>query len=213
LATVIELGDSALECDVLINLGEMYRWNGQDQLARDVLRRAEALAPQHRDPQIPASLALNTGILHHRAGDNAAAADSLQEALELFRTLGDRGNQIDTLTALAAVHRTQEAVEDAHERLGQAEQLLAEIDDTQRRSRLEAEIGQLLLLERHGNEARSHLNKAVELARYASAPLEEAHARRALGDTLTSLGDAPEGHLQQQLAYAILRRLGHADAT
>jgi len=212
LAMVSRVGDSALECDVLINLGEMYRWTGQDELARNCFQRAEQPAQLHRDPQILAALALNIGILRHRDGEVEAATESLRTALELFRPLGDRGSQIDTLGALAAVYRTQQALDDAYACVREAEQLLTQVKDPQRGSHIEVEIGELLRLEDRGAEACTHLRAALGLAVEASAPLEEANVRRVLGDALMDLDDPGVARDQWRQALAIYERLGHPDA-
>jgi DNA-binding SARP family transcriptional activator len=213
LAMVGLVGDAALECDVLVNLGEMHRWTGQDELARNCFLRARQLADQQRDPQIAAALALNFGILQHRAGQQEAASESLQAALALFGSLEDRGYEIETLEALAAVHRVRGAVQEATKCIGEAERLLAQADDPQRRSRIEAETAEVLLLEQHEAAACTHLRAAVELARAASAPLEEADARRALGNVLMGLDDADAAREQWELAMTLYRRLGHVGAT
>lgn len=208
LVMVGEADDSALECDVLVNLAEMYRLTRQNHLARNCLERAERLAQPHRDPQILAALALNNGILHHRAEEHASASDSLRVALEHFRSLGDRDNQIDTLVALAAVERSQRDLANARDGLHEAELLLADADDPERRSRIETEIGMLLGLERNEPEAYTHLHKAVQLAQRAGASLEEADARSALADCLYRLGDPTRGREEQHRAMVIFESLG-----
>ncbi len=210
LEVVGQIGDSELECDVLINLAQMYRLTRRNRLARNCLERAEQLAQPHRDPQILAALALNNGILHHRAKDHIAASESLRTALEHFTSLGDLDNRIDALVALAAVHRTQQDLENARDRLSEADRLLGDVDDPERRSRIEIEIGMLLGLEHNESEACTHLRKAVDLARRADAPLEEADARSALGDCLYHLGDPDNGRGEQQRALAIYKSLGFA---
>ena len=211
LAMVDRVGDSALECVVLINLAEMYRYTGQDELAGNCLQRAQQPAQLHRDPQTLAVLALNTGILSHRAGQDGAAAESLRAALELFRSIGDRGNQIEALGALTAVYRTQRAMDDACTCLLEAEQLLEQGDDPRRNAQIQLELGELLRVEQREPEARVHLDLAVDSARDASAPFEEANARQVLGDTLMSLGEPRAAREQWRQTLALYERLGHAD--
>jgi DNA-binding SARP family transcriptional activator len=212
LETVSGITDSALECDVLINLAEMYRWTAQDDLARASLDRAARLAGEHRDPQHLAGLALNTGILEHRGGDDEAAAKTLRTALDLFQSLGDPAGQIDALTALAAVHRAEANPEIPRGYIRQAEQLLTRVGDPQRSSRLEVERGELLLRERQASAACAHLQAAVTLAREAGAPLEEANARRALAIAMLGLHDKVGARRQEREALALYRLLAHRDA-
>ena len=214
LGLVDELDDQALKCVVLVNLGETYRRTGRDELADHCFRQARELAPDRSDPQYLAVLALNTGILEHRGGRKQAARRSLQTAFELYESLGDKGNQVDALTALAAA-LAEDDPEGARARLRRVEQMLAELDDPQRSASLETTLANVLLREGHQLEAAEHLRVAIDLAGTAGAPLEEAHAHRALHDVMAALGDADAAHRHLRRAEELYQKLGypHADRT
>ena len=201
------LQDASLACDVLINLAEMYRRIGRDEPARRYLDEAEHHARQHRSPQHLAAIALNGGILSHRAGDDAAAAASLRTALKLYETLGDRANRIDALTALAAVHGADD-LSAAQACVGSAQSLLAEMQDAQRAARLEIVVAQLLIRAGRDVDSCEHLRMAIEYAQQADAPLEEIQARTALGTTLMALGDESGARREQRRVRSLQHRLG-----
>ncbi|MBR7838699.1 winged helix-turn-helix domain-containing protein, partial [Actinospica durhamensis] len=207
LELVEQLEDASLACDVLINLAEMYRWIGRDEPARRYLDEAEHHVREHRSPQHLAAIALNAGILSHRAGDNAAAAVSLRTALKFYETLGDRGCRIDALTALAAVHGAGD-LDAAQACVGGAQDLLEEMRDAQRAARLEVVVAQLLIRAGQDVESCVHLRTAIEYAQQADAPLEEIQARAALGTTLMALGDEQGARREQRRVRSLQHRLG-----
>jgi tetratricopeptide (TPR) repeat protein len=211
LEIVDDAEDPALKCEVLINLAELYQRTGQDERAGYYLRHARGQGRDRSDPQWLAALALNTGILEHRAGDDEAASRSLHTALDLYRALGDRDYQLDALTTLAAAHASDD-LEAARSYLWQAEQLLADAEDGQQRARIETTAADISLKEREVPEAVDHLRTAIDLASRADAPLEEAHARQALSGILAGRGEKVAAHRQHRRAQSLYRRLGHADA-
>ncbi|WP_034262375.1 AfsR/SARP family transcriptional regulator [Actinospica robiniae] len=208
LGLVAELDDQALKCIILVNLGETYRRTGRDELADPCFRQARDLAPDRADPQYLAVLALNTGILDHRAGRKQAARRSLQTAFELYESLGDRVDQVDALTALAAA-LAEDDPEGARARLRRAEQLLAELDDPSRSACLETTLAGVLVREGRQVEAAEHLRAAIDLAGTVGAPLEEAHAHRALHEVMAALGDTDAAHRHLRRAEELYRALGY----
>ena len=206
LEIVEQLDDASLACDVLVNLAEMYRLLGADDAARRYLALAEQAAQQHRGPQHLAAIALNAGILSHRADEPAAAAASLRTALKLYETLGDREGWVDTLTALAAVHGAHDP-DAANALVREARALLVEVRDAQRAARLEIVIAQLLVRAGQDVESCAHLRTAIECAQQANAPLEEIQARTALGTALTALGDKPGARRERRRVCDLEHRL------
>ena len=211
LEIVDDAEDPALKCEVLINLAELYQRTGQDERAGYYLQHARRQGRDRSDPQWLAALALNTGILEYRAGDDEAASRSLHTALDLYQALGDRDYQFDALTILAVARASGDRAA-ARAYLRRAEQLLADAEDPRQRARIETTAADLSLREGEVSEAVDHLRTAIDLASHADAPLEEAHARRALGGILAGRGDKVAAHRQHRRAQNLYRRLGHSNA-
>lgn len=215
LTSVDLVGDAALACDVLINLAEMYRRTGQDRPARACLRRAEPLVRRSRDPQLLAALALNTGILESRAGSAESATASLFTALELYDNLADLGSQIDSLTALAAAHRSRADRAAADTFIGRARDLLGQFDDPERAARVEVVTGELLLDDGRAADARDRIGTAIRLAERAGDPLLEAEACRVQAAAVAELGEAGAARAFRERAEFLHQRVddlgGRAD--
>ncbi|MBR7828173.1 winged helix-turn-helix domain-containing protein [Actinospica sp. MGRD01-02] len=210
LEIVEDAADPALACEVLINLAELYQRTGQDQHAARYLERAREQGRGRTDPQWLAALALNTGILAHRAGNDALACESLSTALDLYRVLGDRDYQLQTLTALAAAHTAgSRATADAY--LRQAEELLGEGDEPKQRARIEITAAGIVAQQGRETDAMARLRTAIDISSHANAPLEEAHARLALSDILARRGDKIAARRQHRRAQGLYRHLGHAN--
>ncbi|WP_034270623.1 AfsR/SARP family transcriptional regulator [Actinospica robiniae] len=201
-------GDPALVCEVLINLAELYQRTGQIEHATRYLERARREGAARTDPQWLAALALNTGILAHRAGDDTAACESLSTALDLYQALGDYDYQLQSLTALASANATDNGAL-AQTYLRQAEHLIAERGDPKQRARTEITAAHIEATQGRHSEAIAHLRTAIDFSRNANAPIEEADARAALGTILAYRGEKIAAHRQHRRAQGLYRLLGH----
>jgi DNA-binding SARP family transcriptional activator/tetratricopeptide (TPR) repeat protein len=204
--------DSTLQCDVMAALGEMYRLTGQDEQALDYFGQARVLADRQGDPHTIAVLASNMGAIQDRIGDHDAALASFDTALRIFRSLGDRRNEIDAMVYLARALTRVHAYEAAFARLTQAVLLAEHIQDPLRHAQIHLETGRLHQAQSCFSKAADSYRSSLIYAQEAASPLDQAHAHRALGDALSSLKDhsAAEEHWNE--ARDIYRRLGHRDA-
>ena len=211
LDTARETGDPALQCDVLTNLGEMYREAGRIDQALAYFQQAKVLVDTLGDPQNVAVLASNIAAVHSERGEYEAARSSFHTALNLFQGLGDRRNEIDTLISLADAHTQHGDHDDAFGHLQHATHLADSIRDPLRQSRIQLATGHVHQSLRRLPDALDSYRSALIAAGTAEAPLDQAHALRAIAGVLR-LRDDPEAAVFAQRAKAIYERLHHPAA-
>ena len=206
------LGIAALECDLLTNLGEMYRLTGRNEQALEYFERAQQLADRQGDPHNIAVLANNIAAVHNDRGEHAAALASTGTALRLFRALGDRRNEIDTLLQAADALRGTGDYGHAAMEIKRAAELANLSQDRLRRSRILLLEGHLRRDQGHDRAAMQSYIAALADAEGTGAPLDQAHAHQSLGLMLADLDDAvsSQAHLDHaQRLYDQSGRDGH----
>jgi DNA-binding SARP family transcriptional activator/tetratricopeptide (TPR) repeat protein len=211
LATARETGDPALQCDVLTNRGEMYRVAGRIDQALEHFQQAKALVDNLGDPQNVAVLTSNIGAVHSELGEHEAAQSSFNTALELFQAIGDRRNEIDTLINLADAHTHRGDHHTALRHLQHASHLAASTHDPLRQARIQLATGHAHRSRHRLPDALNSYHTALAQASAAEAPLDQAHALRAIADVL-QLNKDPEAATFAQRANAIYQRLHHPAA-
>jgi tetratricopeptide (TPR) repeat protein len=219
-----------------VNHGELARhWDAAGVHARALtasIRAGQAAAQTYafRDALAHFERALELWPAAPGAHDQAPLdrAGLLAEAAEAARLLGDVERAMTLCReALAAVDPVAEAPRAAclHERLGRyctwdpqralgsygtALELLGPTPSAQRARVLGNDGLALMYLDRL-DDARRRCEEAVEVARAAAAPAEEASARSTLGVVLAFLGRPAEGEAQLRSALVIATRLGRAE--
>lgn len=206
------LRDSTLQCDVMAALGEMYRLTGQDEQALHYFGQARVLADRQRDPHTIAVLVSNMGAVQDRIGDHDAALASLETALRIFRSLGDRRNEIDAMVYLARALTRVRDYETSLARLKQAAVLAEHIRDPLRHAYIHLEAGRLHQAQGRFSKAVDSYRSSLTRAQEAESPLDQAHAHRALGDALSLSNDPSAAQEHWDEARDIYRRLAHRDA-
>jgi DNA-binding SARP family transcriptional activator len=212
LRSASSLGITALECDLLTNLGEMYRLTERGEQALEYFARAQRLADRQGDPHNIAVLANNIAAVHNERGDHAAALASAGTALRLFRALGDRRNEIDTLLQVAEALRHTGDHSRAAIEITRASELADLIRDPLRRSQIRLVEGHLHRDRDRNHEAAQSYEAALADAEAAGAPLDQAHAHQALGRTLADLDDDSSARVHLDHAQRLYDQSGrHGD--
>lgn len=211
LGTARATGDPALQSDILTNLGEMYREAGHIDQALQHFQQAKPIVDALGDPQSIAVLASNIGAVHSERGEHEAAQSSFHIALKLFQALGDRRNEIDTLITLADAHTHHGDHETAGRHLRHASRLAASTHDPLRQARIQLATGHAHRSQHRLPDALNSYQAALAEAHTAEAPLDQAHALRAIADVLR-LSKDPEAATFAARANAIYRRLHHPAA-
>lgn len=97
----VERGDQAGVGEMWNNIGVVYYRRRQWRQAEEALLKASQLAEESENPSGKAKALGNLGSLYARRGLHAEAANHLNEAVAIFRQIGDQENAEATLRALA----------------------------------------------------------------------------------------------------------------
>ena len=207
-----QLNDPVLQCDVLANLGEMYRLIEDYDKALRYFRQAQVLADRQGNPHNIAILASNIGAVHDHTGDHESALASFGTALRLFQALGDRRNEVDVLVHLARAYARLGDYEGALARIERATLLAEQIGDPLRHARVFLGTGRIHQEQGRHSTALDFFHASLRHAQEAAAPLDQAHAHQALGDTLLALNNPSAARKHRSQALELYRQLGHRDA-
>jgi tetratricopeptide (TPR) repeat protein len=102
LSEVFRLGEAAGKADIVREVGDQLaaRW-----MRASRFREAEALTSRSLRVQSRPSTLLVAGQAQERTGNPAAALNYFERALPIFREVGDRAGQANTLSNIGVVHR------------------------------------------------------------------------------------------------------------
>jgi predicted ATPase/class 3 adenylate cyclase len=164
-----------------------------------------ALAQNAADDAAPAHAAkalVGYGALAHMLGDQDAARESLERALALSRTMGDRDLQCRILINLGVASKRQGDFPVARERYAEAIAIAQELRNETRECRTLANLGSLETAAGNPEAAQRLSAHALELARKIGSPILEMHALSNLATVAFDLGDlaAAESHVARGLA-------------
>jgi predicted ATPase/class 3 adenylate cyclase len=191
------------------NLGPLWSQRGRYSEGRAELEAALALAPDvPSETRARAVFAL--GQMHNGLGNLPQARARLEEALGLFRSLGDRRGAADAMTALGWVLMYQND-------LDAAEKLTAELlEETQRlgeprRRALALERAGYVSLERgRPEQAVKLIEEALALMRTAEDKLGVAILLNVLGEHVRPAGDFARALELYRESLVLSRELGNA---
>ena len=116
-----------LAARLAVALGQHWYTHGRAVEGAAWLRRVHAL--EGIPPGLRAGVAQRLGVLLDQQADKPGAAEVLEEALDLFRQVGDRAGQGRALNSLASAVRTVASTARARELYDQALRVRVEIDD------------------------------------------------------------------------------------
>ncbi len=205
------VGDAAREALALGQIGKMYEALGENRQAIDWYRRSvERWRSSGAAGAQLASILRRLSTLHRNLGEEEAALDSVEAALELARQLGDGRREASGLNNLALIHKAFGHPQQAMEVYEQARQRWRELghahpgEEAQTLSNLGGLYSSLGSFER----ALILLEEALPLSRESGRRRVETFVLFRLGSVLTRLGRPREGldHLQSSLALGVASR-------
>ncbi len=211
LMTARLLRDLVLQCDVLANLGEIYRLIEDYDKALHYFRQAQPLAAQHGNPHTIAVIASNIGAVYDHTGDSESALESFGTALRLFQAVGDWRNEIDVLVHLARTYRRLGDYEASLARVNRATLLAEQIQDPLRFAQIYLETGRLYQARADFTTALDFYQASLRYARQAAAPRDQAHAHQALHHVLLAVDDPSAAQEHGNQAADLYRQLDHRD--
>jgi len=189
----------AMTADGLVRLAELRRRQGR-------LVEASAMFAQAEHHPLAA---LGRADLAYDRGDYREAA----EAAERYLRRVPRHNRTDRVVALDLLVRAQAAsgdIEGAKTAYAELNTIASLVATTPLRAEASLGAGYVALAETRPDEARRHLEDAVDLFLQSGAPFEVARARVALARALTALGRNAAAREEAQRAIDLLAEL-HAE--
>ncbi|WP_435111591.1 BTAD domain-containing putative transcriptional regulator [Nocardiopsis synnemataformans] len=211
-AAVLERSrDPQLLMEVRINLAGAFQQLGYHRQAWALCEMVLTTARQRGDRRKEAFALTNMGELSLQRGRPERAVPCLREALEILETFRDPWTTGTVLTTLGAAQTATGHLAQArtHFRrglaMGEFLNPLATVDSLLGLARIEATDGDSALVG-------SYLRRAASTAERHGLRKERAEALRALGQHLSSLGEAAEGRACLSRSEAIFIELGSAEA-
>ena len=208
LATLREAGNVVLEPIVLMNLGVMHTLLGRPTSALDYYRQSQSIFQRVGDDRRAAQSQANIGaILIQYAGKPTEGLRDLQNALAVFRKLGDRTWEVFAARVIAASHRSAGRYAEADREFNRAIALARERD-------MNREIPALTIARARSRlEAGDYLTAQglLQEALGDGSGRDSADARLYLGLVNVRLGQFDEAQAQLSQASTDVQKLENAE--
>jgi tetratricopeptide (TPR) repeat protein len=146
-------------------------------------------------------------------GEYPAAAQDLEQALGIYRDLGDRLGQANALSELGVVRRATGDFPAAAQALEQTLGIYRDLGDRGGEATALNEKGTLHRVSGDLAQAEGCHRQARDLARAIASPWDEAHALAGLGRCALATGHATQAEVLLRQALEIFQRIGAAEAT
>ena len=156
-------GELPLSARVTADLSLARHRAGDAAEARDLARRALALAEEGGDDSAQAQAHNILGLLAASEGDARAARPHLEQSLALTAAVGDADARVAALNNLALVLRSEGELEQALELTEEALRLCSARGDRHREAALHNNLADLLRAAGRSDEAMEHLKQAVAI--------------------------------------------------
>jgi tetratricopeptide (TPR) repeat protein/transcriptional regulator with XRE-family HTH domain len=171
--------------------------------------RAAIAAARHLGDRLGQAGALNDlGHVRRMTGDYPAAAQVLEEALDLYRDLGDRLGQANALCDLGIARLAMGDYPAGAQVLEQALDLYRDLGDRHGQARALLYLGAALRQRGDYPAAAQALERALDVYRDLGDQLGQANVLSRLGDVRRATGDYPAGAQVQEQALDVYRDLG-----
>ncbi|MET8154932.1 tetratricopeptide repeat protein [Sphaerisporangium sp. NPDC005289] len=196
---------------VLNNIGEVKARLGDHQAALRHYEQAASLAIETA-PKDRATLAHNmAGALRH-LGRHFEALDRYQDALRVYRELGDRRSVAQTLNSIGSCHTSLGQVEQALTHHRTALRISTELLERQQQARALRGLGDASQKAGSLHNALDFYGRALDLARAIGDAREEAEILHQMGSTHERLGALIRAEPLWRRAAELYDRLGLGEA-
>jgi tetratricopeptide (TPR) repeat protein len=198
------IGNARVQAFALFGRGCTLADQGDYERALADCRRAIDIA---RDPFTRASAQAMTGYVQLEQGDHDAARSLLEQALEGFRTSGNRRMERRWIAILGEAELLGGHVERARQLAAEALENSLETKAQWHTARARRTLGQISVAAGDVSGAVAHLRAALETFTGIGAGYEQARTRLLLGQLCHAAGDRAEAAEQLSEASALFRTL------
>ena len=136
------------------------------------------------------------------------ALSSYENALKLYRSIGEKRGEANTLKAIGDVLQFFKRSTEALDHYQQAIEIYRQVSDRLGEANTLQAIGDVLQFLRRSTEALDHYQQAIEIYRQVGARLGEANTLKAIGDVLQFLDRLDEALQSYSEATEIYRQVG-----
>jgi tetratricopeptide (TPR) repeat protein len=151
------------------------------------------------------------GILRRLTGDYPGAGEALTESWSIYRDLGNRRGQAESLQEVGVVRWLTGKASRAADDLAEALAIYRDLDSRAGQAEVLNHLGKLLL-DAGDPQAQSRFQAALELAREAQNPLEEARALEGAGRCSLRQRETDQAVRQLHEAAEVYQRIGAPEA-
>jgi class 3 adenylate cyclase/tetratricopeptide (TPR) repeat protein len=201
--------DLTLRAELLTDHVEVVKWIALPNVVIEATGIILELAPQIGRDDLVARAWLNVGFAEYDRNRLEPAEAALTRALELFRGLGDRQGEAETLEMLGGItDYLRGSLHKAHKAYRQALALYQELGNQQGVARTMAWLGRSVLNSGNLAEARTLLSGARAIARAHHERISEGASLTGLAILAHLTGDSPAAVAKYQEAIALWQAVG-----
>jgi predicted ATPase len=201
--------DLTLHVELLTDHVEAVKWMALPAVVIEETAVILKLAPRLKRDDLVARAWLNVGFAEYDRNKLEPAEEALARALELFRELGDRQGEAETLEMLGAFNDyLRGSLNKAHKAYRKALGLYQELGNQQGAARTMAWLGRSVLNSGDLAEARTLLTEARRIAKMHHERISERSSLTGLAILAHLTGDSAGAVAKFQEAIALLQAMG-----
>ena len=202
------VGDPAGEVLMSAGLGVAYARSGMLDEALAHYAESYRGAVATGDPSWLAMTQVNMGSILFRLERYAEAQMHCQDALRVYRTLGDRYREAGALNNLAQVEQVNGHLDAALAHLREAEAMYREADDLDTLAMVLNNCGEVSVELGRVDEGERYHHEALDVAQLCGSAMRQAAAYLGLGDAAHSRGDRASARARWETALGIFETGG-----
>jgi len=206
LALAQAAGDRSQQVQAMNNLGRVAQMQRGRLAALEWYERALVAAGD--DPPSRAGSLQNMASALLWEGEADRAQVMLHEAIDLFRAVGDRLGEANTLQAIGDVHNFRKELDDALASYAQALDLFRAVGSRLGEANTLQAIGDVHNFRQELDDALASYAQALDLFRAVGDRLGEANTRKAIGDLYLAQEEEQEALKTYETAMSLYRQVG-----
>lgn len=180
------------------------------QKAIDYYQEALASLGKSGPKRIQALLLYNLGELYGKLNDPSRALESYENSLALHREIENKGDEVNVLAHIGAVHVSRNNLTEAFQYFTQALQI-ADTNPTLNIPRIQAYtligLGDVYAQQGNSAEALNYFERARKIAEAVGDRQQESDSQQKLGETYAALGDRSRAQESYDKALEFRRKL------
>ena len=174
-----------------------------------ILKTLDEQIITHRvESNVGAEVAYWQGELHRQFYESDEALEHYARAIEIFRQLGDRLGEANTLYAIGDILQFKKQTDEALENYARAIEIYRQVGDRLGEANTLYAIGDILQFKKQTDEALENYARAMQIYRQVGARLGEANTLCAIGDVLQFKNQTDEALENYACAMQIYHQVG-----